>query len=395
MAMTKFFQPPKLRIGDENTEHRQASWLELFYDLVFVVAVAQLAHHLKEHISLLGFLGFVVLFIPLWWSWIGTTFYSNRFDNDDMGHRLLVLLQMMTAAALAINIHHGLSDSSSGFAMSYALGRILLVIEYIRASVHIPNVRPLTSRYAIGFAIAAIFWLISAFIPAPWRFGLWGMGIVIDFITPFTARKVQLKLLPHASHLPERFGLFTIIVLGEAIVAVVNGVSEQKWDISTVIAAFFGLITAFSLWWIYFDNLGGTPIIKARTQGKVSAMNIWLFTHLPFVIGITAMGVGVEQVLISKTGVPLAGNLRWLLCGAVALCYLALSIFHKYGVIRYCKLRMKYRLATAVILIAIAFLGQSLPPVAIIALVAVVSVLQVFQDLYQQRPTTRLGDPAI
>ena len=395
MTMANFLKPPRLRIGDENTEHRQASWLELFYDLVFVVAVAQLAHNLKEHISLSGFLGFVVLFIPLWWSWIGTTFYSNRFDNDDIGHRLLVPLQMMTAAALAINIHHGLSETSSGFAIAYALGRILLVIEYIRASIYIPNVRPLTTRYAIGFAIAATVWLISAFIPAPWRFGLWGIGIMIDFITPFTARQFQLRLLPHTSHLPERFGLFTIIVLGEAIVAVVNGVSEQKWDINTVIAAFFGLITAFSLWWIYFDNLGGTPIEKARTEGKVSAMNIWLFTHLPFVIGITAMGVGVEQVLISKSGVALANNLRWLLCGAVGLCYLALGIFHKYGVIRYCKIRTKYRIATAAILIAIAFLGQGLPPVAIIALVAVFSVLQVFQDLYQQRPTTRLGDPAI
>ncbi len=87
--------------------------------------------------------------------------------------------------------------------------------------------------------------------------------------------------------------------------------------------------------------------------------------------------------------------MRWLFCGAVALCYLALGIFHTYGVIRYCKIRTKYRIATAAILIAIAFFSQGLPPVAIIALVALVSVLQVFQDLYQQRPTTGLGDPAI
>ncbi|WP_088242019.1 low temperature requirement protein A [Calothrix rhizosoleniae] len=393
--MTNFLEPPRLRIGNEDTEHRQASWLELFYDLVFVVAVAQLAHNLKQHISLLGLLGFVVLFIPVWWSWIGTTFYANRFDNDDIGHRLLVGLQMMTSAALAINIHNGLAESSSGFAIAYALGRILLVIEYIRAGIYIPDARPLTTRYTIGFAIAAMLWLISAFIPAPWCFGLWATGIIVDFITPFTASKFQLGLLPHASHLPERFGLFTIIVLGEAIVAVVNGVSEQKWDMATVIAGFFALVTAFSLWWIYFDNLGGTPIETARTEGKVSAINIWLFTHLPFVIGITAMGVGVEQVLISQTGVPLADNVRWLFCGAVALCYLALGIFHKYGVIRYCKIRSRYRIVTAAIIIAIAFFSQGLPPVGIIALVAVVSILQVFQDLYQQRPTTGLGDPTI
>jgi low temperature requirement protein LtrA len=393
--MASFLQPPRLRVGEENEEERKATWLELFYDLVFVVAVSQLAHNFKENISPVGLLGFVVLFIPIWWSWVGTTFYANRFDSDDIGHRLLMGLQMLTAAALAVNIHHGLGESSSGFAIAYALGRFLLVIEYIRAGIHIQSARPLTTRYAIGFAIAAIVWILSAFIPAPWRFGFWALGIIVDFITPFTARKFHLGLLPHASHLPERFGLFTLIVLGEAIVAVVNGVSEQKWDVATVISAFFGLVTAFSLWWIYFDNLGGTPIETARVQGKVTVVNIWLYTHLPFVIGIAAMGVGVEQVLIAQTGVALADNLRWLLCGAVALCYVALGIFHRYGVIRYCKIRFQYRLGASVILVAIAFLGKGLSPVAIIALVAMVSVIQVIQDLHQERPVNRLDDPVI
>jgi len=237
--MANFLQPPRLRIGEDSEEERRATWLELFYDLVFVVAVSQLAHNLNEDISLSGLFGFVVLFIPVWWSWIGTTFYANRFDSDDVGHRLLIAIQMLTAAAMAINIHHGLGESSPGFAISYALGRGVLVIEYVRAGRHISSARPLTTRYAIGFAIAALLWLISAFVPIPWRFGFWTLGIIIDFATPLTVRKLQTRLLPHASHLPERFGLFTIIVLGEAIIAVVNGVSEQKWDTLTVISGVF------------------------------------------------------------------------------------------------------------------------------------------------------------
>ncbi|MFN6496300.1 MAG: low temperature requirement protein A [Nostoc sp. DedQUE01] len=393
--MANFIQPPRLRIGEETQEERHATWLELFYDLVFVVAVSQLAHNLKEDISLSGLFGFIVLFIPVWWSWIGTTFYANRFDSDDVGHRLLIGVQMLTAAAMAVNIHHGLGESSPGFALSYALGRAVLVIEYVRAGIHIPSARPLTTRYAIGFAIAAFLWLISAFIPIPWRFVLWTLAIVIDFATPLTARKFQLGLLPHASHLPERFGLFTIIVLGEAIIAVVNGVSEQKWDSLTVISGVFGLIIAFSWWWVYFDNLGGKPIEIARAHGKVGVVNLWLYTHLPLVIGIAAAGVGVEEILLSKPGLALPDSHRWLICGSVALCSLAVGILHKFGVIRYCQIRSKYRLAGAVVLIAIALFGKGLLPIAVIALVAVVSALQVVQDLYQSRPTTRLADPEI
>ncbi|MBD2435305.1 low temperature requirement protein A [Nostoc sp. FACHB-110] len=393
--MNNFLQPPRLRIGEDTEEERRATWLELFYDLVFVVAVSQVAHNLKEDISLSGLLGFVVLFIPIWWSWIGTTFYANRFDNDDIVHRLLVGVQMLTAAAMAVNIHHGLGESSPGFALAYALGRAVLVVEYIRAGIHIPSARPLTTRYAIGFAIASIIWLISAIFPVPWRFILWGLGIIIDFATPLTARKFQVGLLPHASHLPERFGLFTIIVLGEAIIAVVNGVSQQKWDVLTVLSAIFGLAIAFCWWWVYFDNLGGTPIETARKEGKVGTVNIWLYTHLPLVIGIAATGVGVEQILLSPPTVALPDSQRWLICGSVALCSFAVAILHRYGVIRYCKIRSLYRFSGALVLIAIAIIGKGLLPVAVIALVALVSAVQVIQDLYQSRPTTRLADPEI
>ncbi|MEH1839396.1 MAG: low temperature requirement protein A [Nostoc sp.] len=390
--MANFLQPPRLRIGEDSEEERRATWLELFYDLVFVVAVSQLAHNLNEDISLSGLFGFVVLFIPIWWSWIGTTFYANRFDSDDVGHRLLIAIQMLAATAMAINIHHGLGESSPGFAISYALGRSVLVIEYMRAGRHIPIARPLTTRHAIGFAIAALLWLISAFVPIPWRFGFWTLGIIIDFATPLTVRKFQVGLLPHASHLPERFGLFTIIVLGEAIIAVVNGVSEHKWNTLTGISGVFGLIIAFSWWWVYFDNLGGKPIEMARTHGKVGLVYLWLYTHLPLVIGIAAAGVGVEQILLSKPTLALPDFQRWLICVSVALCSLAVSLLHRFGVICYCKIRFQFRLGGAVVLIAIAIFGKGLLPVAVIGLVAVVSAMQVVQDLYHSRPTTPLVD---
>ena len=393
--MANFQEPPRLRIGEDSEEERHATWLELFYDLVFVVAVSQLAHYLHDHVSLSGFLSFVVLFIPVWWSWIGTTFYSNRFDSDDVVHRLLTGVQMLAIAALAVNVHHALDENSAGFALSYALGRAVLVVEYIRAGRNIERARSLTTRSATGFAIAATLWVISAFVPIPLRFAFWALGIIVDFATPLSARKLLRELPPHASHLPERFGLFTMIVLGEAIIAVVNGVSEQKWDVATVISAVFGLSIAFSLWWVYFDNLGGTPIRRAQSEGTNATINIWLYTHLPLVIGIAATGVAVELVLLSEPRLALPDALRWLLCGSVALCYIALGILHSTGVIRYCKIRFKYRIGAALIVLAIAIFSKGLLPVAVIGLVAVVGGVQVVQDMYQSRPTTRLVDPQI
>ena len=187
--------------------------------------------------------------------------------------------------------------------------------------------------------------------------------------------------------------MFTIIVLGEAVIAVVNGVSEQKWDVFTVISAVLGLIIAFSWWWVYFDNLGGQPIEMARKDRKIGVVNLWLYTHLPLVIGIAAAGVGVEQILLSKPTLALPDSQRWLICGSVALCFLAVSILHRFGLIRYCKIRSQFRFGGAVVLLAIAILGKGLLPVTVIALVAVVSVVQVVQDLYQSRPNTRLADP--
>jgi low temperature requirement protein LtrA len=393
--MTNFLEPPRLRIGEDSQKERHATWLELFYDLVFVVAVSQLAHNLEENISISGVFGFVVLFIPVWWSWIGTTMYANRFDSEDIGRRLLTGLQMLMAAAMAVNIHHGLGESSAGFALSYALGRVVLVVEYFRAGIYIPNARPLTTRYAIGFAIAALLWIISAFVPMPWRFALWGCGILIDFATPFSAVKYQLTMLPHPSHLPERFGLFTLIVLGEAIIAAVDGVSEKHWDALTVISALFGLSIAFSLWWVYFDNLGGKPIETARSEGKIRNIMIWLYAHLPLVIGIAAAGVGVEKVLMSGQTQALPNSYRWLICGSLSLCWVTIGILHRLGIIRYCKIRFKYRTGAAVVVLAIAFFGKGLLPVAVIGLLAIVCIIQIIQDLSGTRPTTRLSDSGI
>jgi low temperature requirement protein LtrA len=149
---------------------------------------------------------------------------------------------MIGAAALAVNVTDGLGNDSAGFALSYAAIRVILVVEYMRTgrSKQYSSATPLIRRYTRGFLCAAVVWIISAFIPPPFRFVLWGIGLVIDFATPITARRLP-QFAPHISHLPERMGLFTIIVLGESIMGVVAGVSDMEFDIYSMIMLGLGL----------------------------------------------------------------------------------------------------------------------------------------------------------
>jgi low temperature requirement protein LtrA len=117
----------------ENIEkERHASWLENFYDLIVAIVVFQLSSILNHNVSISGFLAFIALFIPVLWSWMGVTFYNTRFETDDLGHRLLTLLQMAAAAFMAVCVSDGFGKYSSGFALSYAATRAVLVIEYLR-----------------------------------------------------------------------------------------------------------------------------------------------------------------------------------------------------------------------------------------------------------------------
>ena len=383
-----WFQPPQLRIGEGiEEESRRATWLELFYDLVFVVAVSQVAHYLNDHLSWSGFIGFVALFIPIWWAWIGATFYANRFDVDDIGHRLLTAMQMLGVAAMAINVHHGLGESSGGFALSYFVVRLILVFQYLRAAHHVTSARGLATRYAAGFAIAACFWLASVFVPLPLRFAFWAVGTLIDLTTPLTATRLQAKILPNFEHLPERFGLFVIIVLGEAIIAVVNGVAEKEWQPLSAFAAFFGFMIAFCLWWVYFENVNGSALRVAGAEGRASTLQVWLFGHLPLVLGIAATGVAVEHIILSEPMAALPAAQRWLLCGSVAMCLLSLAILHRTGIIFRCKVRAKYRFGVALALIGLAAFGEDLLPIVVVGLVAGMTATQVAQDLYQGHPT--------
>ena len=311
----------------ESYKEHHVTWLENFYDLIVAIIVFQLSRDLNQNVSVYGFLTFVALFIPVVWSWVGVTFYSTRFETDDLAHRLLMLLQIAVAALMAVSVPDGLGKNSSWFALSYAIMRTILVIEYLRTRKHVPAARQLTTRYSIGFSIAAGIWFASIFVPPPFRLFLWIIGLGVDIGTPLLfARQLSVQFAPHIHHLPERFGSFTIIVLGISILGVVNGIADHNWTIPSIISAGLGLGIAFSLWWIYFDTVDGSEIRALRENKQIGIYVTWLYIHFPLIIAFTAFGVSIEHVVLSNQALALPSSEKWLLCISTFLCLFTLGI---------------------------------------------------------------------
>jgi len=379
MLKPGLIKPPALQTGKERERH--ATWLELFYDLIFVAAVAQLAATLHDDYTIHGLLHFAFLSVPVWWAWAGHTFYLTRFDTDDLVHRLLTMVQMIAVAALAINVPGAFGATSGAFALSYTSIRAVLVAEYLRAGRHVPAARPLTNRYSAGFGAAALLWGLSVFLPVPARFFLWGIAIAIDFLTPITAGAIHFRFPPHQMHLPERFGLFTIIVIGEAVVGVVAGEGKVGLAFVPGLAGVMGLIIAFALWWGYFEGVRGASIRVVASFEHVRRYQLWLYSHLPLVMGIAATAVGVRHVIGLAPLQPLETVPCWILSGAAGASCLALnSIFLASYPARRSRELQRYLIPQyliALLGIATGALGDRIPGVAILAILMVLSVTQI------------------
>lgn len=367
--MAHWWQKPRLRRDAELGVHRKATWLELFYDLIFVVIVAQLAHTLVGEVGWSDVGAYLLMFVPAWWLWIAGTFYAERFEHDDISHRIMVFVSMFPVAALALFTHHGTGETSAEFALAYAAGRVLVVFSWWRGGVHDPEARRMTQVYVRGFSAAVAVVIASVFLPLPWRLVAWGAALAIDLATPFfsiTAQRDLPKL--SMSHLGERFGLFTLIVIGESVVGVVQGLASSSelswWGLAE---AALGMTIAFSMWWIYFDAV--EPRAPRRRMGFARS-----YLHLPLVMALAATGAAITNV-VSHPGAVLPAATRALMCGAIATSALALAALSLVvraspAVASAARVLQGILIAVALAGVALARFGGALGPGTILAILA-------------------------
>ncbi|SHE53432.1 Low temperature requirement protein LtrA [Seinonella peptonophila] len=296
--------------------NRKTSWLELFYDLIFVSLIANSSHIFANNLSLQGFRDFIILFTSVWLLWENSTFYNERFEVNDVRHRIFTFCKMIPLALLAYSMHDPLKSQYLLFVCSFLAVRMILVYMWLSAGKANASVRAHTIQSSCIHIGSSSLWIASLFLPNSGKFPLLFIAIAIDYLVSlgtlrFTDRLPQIS----RSHLPERFGLFTLLVIAEIIMGVISGASSQHqltWK--TGILSIQGLFLAFIIWWSYFDLI----IFVSFKQTMINII-IWTRLHLPLTISITCMGTSMLH-LISRTHQSIA-NYHWLLAGSVS-CFL-------------------------------------------------------------------------
>ncbi|TIC89117.1 low temperature requirement protein A [Nocardioides sp. GY 10113] len=285
---------------DHGVPERPATPLELLFDLCFVVAVAVLAAELDHGIvdghAAEAATRYALLFVPIWWAWMSYTWFATAFSHDDPLTRLLTLLQMGGVLAVAAAVPTAWDGDLLSFALLYAAMRLPLVAQWLRSARADPAHRAFALTYAGGAVVAQVLWVLGAVLPPAATAVVFVAALGVELATPMLAVKRSPDQVYHPGHIAERYGLFTIIVLGETILAVSVGLRDAldgAGDVgpapAIVVAA---LVIAFGLWWIYFDALGRDALTRSRR-----AAFLWGYGHYALFAAVGAIGAGVQAQL--------------------------------------------------------------------------------------------------
>ncbi|WP_232013813.1 low temperature requirement protein A [Glycomyces terrestris] len=318
---------------DHTEGHRQATWLELFFDLAFVVAVAQAASQFEHaaaegHLGE-GLLGYLFAFAAIWWIWVSFTWFANFFDTDDVPYRLLMMVMIAGSLGLAAGVPQAAHLDFRVFVVSYVVMRLAYVAQWARVhrSTPDPVMRRLAGRMIALTAFVQLGWVAFLLVPAEWRVEAWIAWFLLDLAVPVLARWNP-RLGGHWGHIRERYGLFTIIVLGEAVAAAtiaVSGAVDSGLDFDTaplLTLAAAGLVIVFALWWIYFDFSGG----HAFDRGPVTVY-VWAYSHYFVFAAVAALGAGTALAVerITDPGHVHLGDRAVALVPAVAVAVILLT----------------------------------------------------------------------
>ncbi|GAB3979905.1 low temperature requirement protein A [Actinoallomurus acanthiterrae] len=316
----------RMRARPIDEPHRVSSQLELLFDLTFVVAVAavttQLAHGIADGHGLAGLLPFFQVFFAVWWAWMNFTWFASSYDTDDVAYRLMTMVQMAGVLVLAAGVPAAADHADyRAVTLGYFIMRIGLVAQWLRAAVEDPAGRRTALRYATGIAIVQAGWVLRLVLSAtgalpssaqlPFFIGL----DVLELMVPRWAERIT-PTSWHPHHIAERYGLFTIILLGESVLAVSSGVAGalETAEINgrLVVIAVSGLVLLFAIWWLYFLVPAGAGLDERRHRSYR-----WGYGHYGIFAALAALGAGLK-IAVEQTGHDLNAS-PLAICYAVAI----------------------------------------------------------------------------
>jgi inward rectifier potassium channel len=371
-----FFHGPHLGI------EKRATWLELFYDLIFVASFIQLGNGLSSHVSLAGALAFAGVFVPLWVAWTGYTFFVNRYTVDDFVHRMLVFAQMFAVGGMALNAANVLDGDLVGFSLSAGAAQLIVAALHWRAQLQVSETRAYAGYWGLIFSLSGATWVASAWVEAPSTFAMWALATGVVLLAPLSRQSLSLneRFPIDFEHLGERYALLTLIVLGESFVKVLSALSTDGEGLAVYVQAGVLLSITCGLWWVYFDDVAGSHVRHGRGRWV-----IWLYAHLPVQIGITGVGVAIKKALHFTWDAPAPDKYRWMLAGFLALALLGVAAIDSVTERRTAEVsdraRVNVRWVSALVLLVLAPAGARMSGGLFLAIVTVLVVAQVVFDM--------------
>jgi low temperature requirement protein LtrA len=267
--------------------HRRATWLEEFFDLIFVVTLGDVTHLLSHtehgHLDPAQFLKFVLLFVPLWWIWACHTLYANRFDADSRPHRLATLAIMFLVLIISGLIGRRFDAAYPIVVACYFGARVIICGMYLHSGYQRHHHTDVAARLAAVFLIGACISLTSVWFDPPLRYVVFYLGILFDLAALTTLRHRLAAIPVHTDHLIERVGLLTLIMLGESVISLSAGLADKVWDVGSLSAAAVGFVMVSSIWWVYFDSF------YLLTEQRLTTGHSILYSQLFLLLGLSIL----------------------------------------------------------------------------------------------------------
>ena len=285
--------------GRDPTEaHRAATPLELLFDLCFVVAVAQgaaaLHHDLAQGRVTHGVVSYLLVFFAIWWPWVNFTWFASAYDTDDVPYRLVTFVQIAGLLVVAAGVPRAFELDFTTMVVGYVIMRIALVAQWLRVAREDPASRGTARRFAVGTALVQLGWVGRLAIGPPWGFVAFGLLALLELAIPVWAERTGSRPTPwHPAHVAERYGLFTIIVLGECVLAATTAVQGAfvAGGLSPALlgVAVGGLVLVCALWWSYFKH--AAAILSGASMRMAFA---WGYGHYVIFASLAALGAGLQ-----------------------------------------------------------------------------------------------------
>lgn len=322
--------------------HAEVTSVELFFDLVFVIAVTQVSHSLIEHLTWLGALQAAMLLLTIWWAWIDTAWITNWLDPQKPLVRLLLFILMGIGLVISSSLPEAFGERGLAFAVAFVtfqLGRTAFMLWAVRRD---ETLRRNFVRIAIWYGASAVFWLAGGFAEGELRLYLWLVAVVLDassalanFWVPGLGRSDSHEWTIDGGLMAERSGLFVLIALGESVLVTGTGFTQLEWTWPLIIGMTVSLLQSIAMWWIYFGQHAGAAEAAIARHENPGALARFAYTYVPILLvaGIVVSAVGDEIVLAHPEG-HLEMAARIVLVAGPAL-FLAGAVLFKRAVFHY------------------------------------------------------------